>query len=51
MIVHTFFRHIHQGGTLLTYCGRPVRATDVSWEGTEGPVCPSCSRALGEALR
>lgn len=38
--------HIHAGGTLLTYCGQPLRlddeATNVSWEQAEEATCTEC---------
>jgi hypothetical protein len=35
--------HIHQGGTVNTYCGKPVRVGDVSWEQASKSNCPTCS--------
>jgi len=39
--------HIHQGGTLNTYCGEPLTlATNVSWEQAEEATCSGCHAAF-----
>lgn len=34
--------HIHQSGTLVTYCGLPVQSADTAWEGAHQAECPTC---------
>lgn len=35
--------HIHQGGTLRTYCGAPLDArTNVQWPNWDEASCPRC---------
>jgi hypothetical protein len=45
--------HIHQGGTLQTYCSQPLRLdaveTNVSWEQAHLSTCPTCSAVFGRA--
>lgn len=39
--------HIHQGGTLETYCGQPLPEGSVSWEDAAKANCPLCKHAMG----
>lgn len=39
-------KHIHQGGTLNTFCGLPVRPIDVSWEQADAATCGRCRVSL-----
>jgi len=39
--------HIHQGGTLNTYCGEPLRLdSNISWEQAEEATCEACHAAF-----
>ena len=34
--------HIHQGGTLNTYCGAPLAHGDVGWQEADKATCATC---------
>lgn len=40
--------HIHQGGTVRTYCGLPliVNMRSVGWESAHRATCPDCEAAF-----